>query len=95
MPLLKDYEKIKAFINRVFKLASDLKIPILDEKTLKDVKIFSGNLCWEIKFKAKEGSVDQINAFLALAQYFKSVIIKKGDAFYIPHGCESYKLESE
>lgn len=92
MPLLKDYEKIRSFINKVFKLASDLKIPILDEE-IGEIKLYSGNLCWEIKFKVRDND-KPINAFLALAQYFKSIIIKKGDAFYIPHGTECYKLES-
>ncbi|MHA1409354.1 MAG: hypothetical protein ACTSQY_03360 [Candidatus Odinarchaeia archaeon] len=94
MPILKDYEKIKDFVKKVFDLAAELKIPILDERTLSDVKVNAGALAWNIKMKVQPGDVGPIKAFLALAQYFRSVIIKKGDAFYIPHGAESFKLES-
>ncbi|MHA1836028.1 MAG: hypothetical protein ACTSYQ_03780 [Candidatus Odinarchaeia archaeon] len=94
MPLLKDYEKIKMFVKKVFDLATEMKIPILDERTLSDVKVNTGALCWSIRMKVQPEDDGPIKAFLALAQYFKSIIIKKGDAFYIPHGSESYKLES-
>jgi hypothetical protein len=95
MPLLKDVEKIKSFVKKVFDLATELKIPILDERTLTDVKINASALSWNVRMKVSPGDEGPIKAFLALAQYFRSVIIKKGDTFYIPHGAESYKLESE
>ena len=95
MPIFKDIEKIKTFVKRVFDLATELKIPILDERTLTDVSVNAGALCWNVRLKVSPGDEGPIKAFLALAQYFRSVIIKKGDAFYIPHGAESYKLEAE
>ena len=94
MPILKDSSKIKRFIKLVFDMASQQKIPILDEKTLSEVKISGSNICWEVRFRYNGSDDGPIKAFLILAQYFHSIIIKKGDVFYIPHGAESYRLES-
>ncbi len=93
MPLFKDVEKVKFFVKKVFDLATELKIPILDEKTVSDLKINPGAVAWVIEMKVEPEDETPIKAFLALAQYFRSIIIKRGDVFYIPHGSESYKLE--
>lgn len=94
MPIFKDVEKVKLFVKKVFDLATEMKIPILDERTVSDLKINFGALSWVIEMKVPVEDDSPIKAFLALAQYFRSIIIKKGEVFYIPHGSESYKLES-
>ncbi|MEM2110188.1 MAG: hypothetical protein QW327_06895 [Candidatus Odinarchaeota archaeon] len=94
MPIFKDVEKVKLFVKKVFDLATELKIPILDEKTVSDLKTNPGATAWVIEMKVQPEDDGPIKAFLALAQYFRSIIIKRGDVFYIPHGAESYKLEA-
>jgi len=85
--------KQEKFIKRAYKLASELKLPLIDDKLQGSIKFKSNNATVTVKFTFMDDE-SVIRGFLGLAEYFHTVIIKQKDKFYIPHDHKLFILES-
>ena len=85
--------KKELFIKRVYEIVKELKIPLIDERVYDNVKFNEGNCSTVISFKFEEDE-SVIRGFLGLAEYFRTVVIKKKELFYIPHESLLFRLES-
>jgi hypothetical protein len=70
------------FLTTVFDIASELKVPLLDEKVY-DIAIIIESQPTIITFTF-DGDESVIRGFLGLAQYYRSIVIKRADKFFIP-----------
>jgi hypothetical protein len=89
-----EMNKQENFIKMVFEIASELKLPMMDERVQDDAKFKTNNSIATVIFKFREDEA-VIRGFLGLAEYFHSVIIKRKDKFYIPHDYKIFILESD
>ena len=85
--------KDELFVKRVYEIVNELKIPLIDERVYDDVAFSSKAEIANVIFEFDEDE-SVIRWFLGLAEYFHSVIIKKKDSFFIPHGKMLFTLES-
>lgn len=85
--------KRELFIKRVYEIVNELKIPLIDERVYDKVNFNSSTAIAKIQFKFEEDE-SVIRGFLGLAEYFHTVVIKKGDQFYIPHASILFQLVS-
>ena len=69
------------FIKKVYENVNDLKIPLIDERYYNKISV--GKSTVQVDFKY-EGDEKVIRGFLGLADYFKSVVLRKKETFYIP-----------
>ncbi|MBY9014947.1 MAG: hypothetical protein KGD68_04575, partial [Candidatus Lokiarchaeota archaeon] len=76
--------KQENFMKIVYEIASELKLPLMDERVQDSVKFKLNNAIVSVKFVFEEDE-SVIRGFLGLAEYFHTVIIKQKDKFYIPH----------
>lgn len=85
--------KKEHFIKRVYEIVNELKIPLIDERVYYKVGVNEGKHHTVVRFKFEEDE-SVIRGFLGLAEYFHTVVIKRKEKFYIPHGSMLFKLES-
>ena len=85
--------KKELFIKRVYEIVNELKIPLIDERVYEKVAFNPGSSIANVSFKFEEDE-SVIRGFLGLAEYFHTVVIKKGEQFYIPHSSLLFKLVS-
>jgi len=78
------------FIQKVYELSSELKIPLIDERIYDDVKVKSNGTKVKFLFEQDESV---IRGFLGLSEYFNSIVIKKKDQFIISAENVIYTLE--
>ena len=83
--------KKELFIKRVYEIVNELKIPLIDERVYDKVNVGSNVVNVIFKFEEDESV---IRGFLGLAEYFHTVVIKRKDEFYIPHGSILFRLIS-
>ncbi|MFX0083452.1 MAG: hypothetical protein ACFE94_17025 [Candidatus Hodarchaeota archaeon] len=76
--------KDESFLKRGYELASEMKLPLIDERVQVNAKFKASNATTIVKFTFDEDE-SIIRGFLGLAEYFHSVIIKSKNKFYIPH----------
>jgi len=69
------------FVKRVYENVNEMKIPLIDERVYDKAAIKPGTV--DVTFKY-EGDDSVIKGFLGLADYYHTVVIRKGFAFYIP-----------
>ena len=72
-----DYKK------RVYEILNQLKIPLIDERVYDKVILNAGDALATVIFRFEEDE-SIIKGFLSLAEYFRAVVIKKKDEFFIP-----------
>ncbi len=85
--------KKENFIKRVYDIATELKLPLMDERVQDDVNFKTNKAIATVKFSFEEDEA-VIRGFLGLAEYFHTVIIKRKDKFYIPDDHKLFILES-
>jgi hypothetical protein len=85
--------KQENFVKMVYEIASELKIPLMDERVQDNVNFKKNNAITTVIFNFMEDEA-VIRGFLGLAEYFHSIIIKRKDKFYIPHDHKLFILES-
>jgi hypothetical protein len=85
--------KRELFIKRVYEIVNELKIPLIDERVYDKVNFGTGAAIARVQFKFEEDE-SVIRGFLGLAEYFHTVVIKKGDQFFIPHAATLFQLIS-
>lgn len=85
--------KQENFIKTVYEIATELKLPLMDESIHENANFKDSNSIATIIFAFEEDEA-VIRGFLGLAEYFHSVIIKRKDKFYIPHDHKLFILES-
>jgi hypothetical protein len=86
--------KKELFLKRVFEIASELKMPVVDEKVYDSATIDEARPMTSVTFAFdKDESI--IRGFLSLAQYYHTIVIKKGERFFIPVSDMLLKLESK
>ncbi|MGV9172348.1 MAG: hypothetical protein ACOC44_10715 [Promethearchaeia archaeon] len=81
------------FVKRVYEIVNELKIPLIDERVYDKVNISGKRAIITAEFKFEEDEA-VIRGFLGLAEYFHTVIVKRKDAFYIPHNSMLFVLEN-
>lgn len=73
-------------------LIAEMKIPLIDDRIYHKSKIKSkGNLSINFIFEQDESI---IKGFLGLSEYFRTIVIREYDKFYIPHDEMLFTLES-
>jgi len=77
----------------VYEIVNELKIPLIDERVYDKVTFNSGSAIATIIFRFEEDE-SVIRGFLGLAEYFHTVVIKRKDEFFIPHGSILFRLIS-
>jgi len=77
----------------VYDLVAELKITLIDERVLDNVKFKSNIAISKVKFLYDEDE-KIIRGFLGLAEYFHTVVIKDGDKYFIPQEKNLFILES-
>ncbi|TFF83763.1 MAG: hypothetical protein EU552_02680 [Promethearchaeota archaeon] len=85
--------KRELFIKRVYEIVNELKIPLIDERVYDKVGFSTSSAIAKVTFKFEEDE-SVIRGFLGLAEYFHTVVIKKGDQFFIPHASILFQLVS-
>jgi len=85
--------KTELFIKRVYDLAGEMKIPLIDERVYDNVSINSKNSVATVKIKFEEDE-SVIRGFLGLADFFHTVSVKRKDKFYIANDSAFFILES-
>jgi len=75
--------KQENFIKIVYEIASELKLPLIDERVLENATFKLNNTIATVKFLFEEDEAI-IGGFLGLVEFFHTVIIKRKDKFYIP-----------
>ncbi|MCJ7651966.1 MAG: hypothetical protein MUP85_25485 [Candidatus Lokiarchaeota archaeon] len=85
--------KRELFIKRVYEIVNELKIPLIDERVYEKVNFNINAAVAKLIFKFEEDE-SVIRGFLGLAEYFHTVVIKKGDQFFIPHASILFQLIS-
>ncbi|MFW9829488.1 MAG: hypothetical protein ACFFEY_18080 [Candidatus Thorarchaeota archaeon] len=78
---------------KIYDLIAELKIPLLDENIHSNVKIKSSPAISRLKFNY-DGNDQILRGFLALAEYYHSIVIKDDDTYYIPHNKKLFILNS-
>ncbi len=68
---------------RVYQILNELKIPLIDERVYEKVNLNTGGALATVIFKFEEDE-SIIQGFLSLAEYFRTVVIKRKDEFFIP-----------
>ncbi len=69
------------FIKKVYENVNDLKIPLIDERYYNKITMKPAQVSVFFKY---EGDEKVIRGFLGLADYFKTVVLRKKETFYIP-----------
>lgn len=82
----------EVFVKTVFGVASELKIPLVDELVYDRVTIDESRAATSVTF-AYDDDESVVRGFLGLAQYYRSIVIKKGDKFFIPVSDMLFRLE--
>ena len=77
----------------MYEIVNELKIPLIDERVYDKVTFNSGSAIATIIFRFEEDE-SVIRGFLGLAEYFHTVVIKRKDEFFIPHGSILFRLIS-
>jgi len=77
----------------VYEIVNELKIPLIDERVYDKVTFNAGQSIATIIFRFEEDE-SVIRGFLGLAEYFHTVVIKRKDEFFIPHGNILFRLIS-
>ena len=85
--------KKELFIKRVYEIVNELKIPLIDERVYHKVEFNEARVTTNVSFRFEEDE-SVIRGFLGLAEYFHTVVIKKGDQFFIPHASILFQLIS-
>jgi hypothetical protein len=86
--------KQENFEKLVYEIATELKLPLMDERVQDSANFKTNNTITTVKFAFKEDDAI-IRGFLGLAEYFHSIVIKRKDKFYIPHDHKLFILESD
>jgi hypothetical protein len=89
-----EMNKQENFVKIVYEIASELKLPLMDERIQDNVNFKTNNAITTVIFRFREDEA-VIRGFLGLADFFHSVIIKRKDKFYIPHDHKLFILESD
>jgi len=74
---------LSSFRQAVYNLAKEMKIPIVDERAIDQVRINKGALGMEVQIKYRPGDELKIKTYLAIAKYHRSVVLYKGETFFI------------
>ena len=77
----------------MYEIVNELKIPLIDERVYDKVTFNAGQSIATIIFRFEEDE-SVIRGFLGLAEYFHTVVIKRKDEFFIPHGNILFRLIS-
>ena len=85
--------KRELFIKRVYEIVNELKIPLIDERVYDKATFSTSAAIARVVFKFEEDE-SVIRGFLGLAEYFHTVVIKRKDEFFIPHGALLFRLIS-
>lgn len=85
--------KKELFIKRVYEIVQEEKIPLIDGRVYSSAQMNLGKFAIKILFKFEEDE-SVIQGFLGLAEYFHTVVIRRKDDFFIPHGDCLFQLLS-
>ncbi len=85
--------KKELFIKRVYEIVQEEKIPLVDGRVYQKAAINIGKFAVQVHFKFEEDE-SVIQGFLGLAEYFHTVVIRRGETFYICAGEHCFILES-
>ena len=69
------------FVKKVYEIVNEMKIPLIDERVYEKAQIARGGVNVVFKY---EGDESVIKGFLGLAEYYHTVVIRKGYDFFIP-----------
>ncbi|MFX1449515.1 MAG: hypothetical protein ACFFCM_01650 [Promethearchaeota archaeon] len=78
------------FIKKVYEIVNEMKIPLIDERVYEKAEIKKGNVSVVFKY---EGDESVIKGFLGLAEYYHTVVIRKGYIFFIPISTITFELQ--
>ena len=78
------------FVKKVYEIVNEMKIPLIDERVYEKAEIKRGDVNVVFKY---EGDESVIKGFLGLAEYYHTVVIRKGYIFYIPISNISFELQ--
>lgn len=85
--------KKELFKKRVMEIVTELKIPLINQKVYSKVTFNTGRAICNVIFRFEEDE-SVIRGFLGLAEYYHTVVIQRGDEYYIPHNSTLFKIES-
>ncbi|MFW9988698.1 MAG: hypothetical protein ACFFC3_08595 [Candidatus Odinarchaeota archaeon] len=86
--------KKEDFLEKVYEISSELKLPLIDDRLQCIFKYNSNNALAIIKLTFDQDEAI-IRGFLGLAEYFHTVIIKHKDNFHMTHDLKLFILESK
>lgn len=78
------------FVKKVYEIVNEMKIPLIDERVYEKAEIKKGSVSVVFKY---EGDESVIKGFLGLAEYYHTVVIRKGYIFYIPVSTITFELQ--
>ena len=81
----------EAFIKRVYEIVNEMKIPLIDDRVYAKCVIAKGKAPVDITFKY-DGDESVIKGFLGLADYYHTVVVRRGYDFFIPHSAIVFQL---
>lgn len=79
------------FIKRVYDIAGELKVPLIDERVYDKVNFSSKNSVATVIFKFEQDE-SVIRGFLGLADFFHTVAVKMKNKFYIANDSALFSL---
>ena len=86
--------KKELFIKRVYEIVAELKIPLIDERVYDKVNVKDSVYGTNVTFVFDQDE-GVIRGFLGLAEYFRTVVIKKKNDFIIPSPSALFILENK
>ncbi len=76
-------QSISIFRKTVYKLAQEMKIPIVDERAIEKLSLNKGAIDLEVHIRFREGEEMKLKTFLAVAKYHHCIVIYKDEEFFI------------
>jgi hypothetical protein len=74
---------VSAFRQAVYNEAKGMKIPIVDDRAIAKLGLNKGSVSATVEIKYSEGEETKIKTFLAVASYYKTLVIYKDETFFI------------
>jgi hypothetical protein len=87
-------DRKEQFMKRVYELVHELKIPLIDEHVYSSAEFVESAVTSVVTFTYDDDE-SVISGFLGLAEYFHTIVIRKGDRFYIVTPDLQFKLKAE
>ena len=74
---------LSSFRQAVYNMAKEMKIPIVDERAIDQVRINKNAVSLDVQIKYRPGEELKIKTYLAIAKYHHSVVLYKGETFFL------------